>query len=308
VKRLVSPSGVFTAFVMRLCLALSEPQLRHLLRVGESLIVVEGTKTLSALNGQYLDAPGASSVCDFFHDSPWSATELRQAVSRMGIEEVLGRATEDGCKPILFASIDDSTTRKDKDTTELQAVDWVCDHAAGGKGLTAYCKGAVHITLRVSAGPYSMPFTWRLYLRAKTVRKLNKLRREGERIAFRTKFSLARQMLEELKGQVPAGWQVYVLFDRWYASGKLIGYIRRQGWQVISAIKSNRRLDGIKLQEWPQRLRNQRYTAVRCSAADGGQTLYLDLPRFGGQVWACVFVDTPVPRFILDGRSTFRAE
>ena len=34
----------------------------------------------------------------------------------------------------------------------------------------------------------------------------------------------------------------------------------------------------------------------------------MDLPRFGGQVWACVFVDTPVPRFILDGRSTFRAE
>jgi len=274
VKRLISPSGVFAAFVMRLCLALSRPQLRHLLRVGESLILREGSKTLSALNRQCLDAPETSSVCDFFHNSPWSATELRQAVGGMSIEEVVRRATEDGCERILFAAIDDSTTRKDKDTTELEAVDWVCDHAAGGKGLTAYCKAAVHVTLRVSAGPYSLPFSWRLYLRAKTVRRLNRLRQGEQRIVFRTKFSLARQMLEELKGYIPAGWRVYVLFDRWYASAKLMRYIRRQGWHVICAIKSNRRLEGIKLQQWPQRLRNERYTTVRCSAANGGQTLY----------------------------------
>jgi hypothetical protein len=33
----------------------------------------------------------------------------------------------------------------------------------------------------------------------------------------------------------------------------------------------------------------------------------LELPRFGGQVRACVLVDTPVLRFILDRRSTFKA-
>jgi hypothetical protein len=272
---LISPSRVFSAFVMRLHLALSQPQLRHLLRVGESLILQEGRKTLSALSRQCLEAPVISSVCDFFHDSPWSALDVRQAVGMMNIEEVLRRAKEDGCKPILFVSIDDSTTRKDKDTWRLEAVDWVCDHSAGGKGLTAYCKGAVHLTLRVSAGSYSMSFTWRLYLRAKTVRKLNRMRREGQRIRFRTKFTLARQMLEELKEYVPEGWQVFVLFDRWYASAKLIGYIRRQGWHVICAIKSNRKLDGTKLQQWPQRLRNQRYTSVSCSAANGEQTQYL---------------------------------
>ena len=273
--RLISASRVFSAFVRGLHLALSQPQLRHLLRVGESLILQEGRKTLSALTRQCLEAPQISSVCDFFHHSPWSAIAVRRAIGRMDIQEVLKRATEEGCKPILFVSIDDSTTRKDKDTWSLEAVDWVCDHAAGGKGLTAYCKGAVHITLRVSAGSYSLPFSFRLYLRAKTVRKLNRMRRRGERIRFRTKFTLARQMLEELKEYVPAGWKVYVLFDRWYASAKLIEYIRRQGWQVICAIKSNRKLEGTTLREWPQRLRNQRYTPVRCSAADGAETLYL---------------------------------
>jgi transposase len=82
-------------------------------------------------------------------------------------------------------------------------------------------------------------------------------------------------MLEELKQYAPGHWRVYVLFDRWYASAKLIKYIRCQGWQVLCAIKSNRKLNGTKLSQWPQRLRNQRYTPVRCSAANGKQTLYL---------------------------------
>lgn len=34
----------------------------------------------------------------------------------------------------------------------------------------------------------------------------------------------------------------------------------------------------------------------------------LELPRFGGQVWACVFRDTPVLRLILHRRSVFKAE
>ena len=107
------------------------------------------------------------------------------------------------------------------------------------------------------------------------MRRLNRERQQGNRIAFRTKFRLARQMLEELKQYVPAHWGVYVLFDRWYASAKLITYIRRQGWEVLCAIKSNRKLNGTKLSRWPQRLRNQRYNPVVCSAANGKQTLYL---------------------------------
>jgi hypothetical protein len=266
---------VFSAFVMKLHLSFSQPQLSHLLRIGESLILQEGSKTLSALVRQCVETPEISSVCDFFHHSPWSALAVRSAVSRLNMQELLLLARESGCEPILFASLDDSTTRKDKDTHKLEAVDWVCDHAAGGKGLTAYCKGIVHLTLRVSVGCYSLPFTWRVYLRAKTVRRLNRYKHPAARMPFRTKFALARQMLEELKQYVPEHWRVYVLFDRWYASAKLIKYIRRQDWQVLCAIKSNRKLNGTKLSQWPQRLRNQRYTAVRCSAANGKQTLYL---------------------------------
>jgi hypothetical protein len=47
-------------------------------------------------------------------------------------------------------------------------------------------------------------------------------------------------MLTELAGLLPKEYQVYVMFDSWYASAKLINFCRRQGWQVICAIKSNR--------------------------------------------------------------------
>jgi hypothetical protein len=70
---------------MKLHLTLSQPQLGHLLRIGESLILQEGRKTLSALARQCVETPEISSVCDFFHHSPWSALSMRQAVSRRNI-------------------------------------------------------------------------------------------------------------------------------------------------------------------------------------------------------------------------------
>ena len=69
-KRLISPSRVFSAFVMKLHLSFSQPQLSHLLRISESLILHEGSKTLSALVRQCVETPQISSVCDFFHHSP----------------------------------------------------------------------------------------------------------------------------------------------------------------------------------------------------------------------------------------------
>lgn len=153
-------------------------------------------------------------------------------------------------------------------------MDWVFDHAANGKGQTRYCKGAVHITW-IQIGSWSYTFTSRLYLRQKTVRRLNSRRPKEQRLRFKSKYHLAREMLEELQSCLPSGYQVYVLFDRWYASGKLIKFIRRQGWHVICALKSNRKLNGIGVDQWDQRLRHKRYARGRVPAADSTVTEYL---------------------------------
>jgi hypothetical protein len=83
----------------------------------------------------------------------------------------------------------------------------------------------VHVTLRIQIGSYSYTFAWRLYLREKTVRRLNRKRPKEKRLRFKSKYRLAREMLEELRALLPEGYTVYVLFDRWYGSGKLIKFI-----------------------------------------------------------------------------------
>lgn len=274
-KKLFAPSEVFARFIIGLHLSLSKPQMNHVSRVGEAIIVSEGKKTLSALYSECVDAPDVSAVADFFRQSPWSGQEMREGLMRFVIGYLLQGAEEQGYEPVVTVILDDSTTRKDKDTKRLQGVDWVFDHAASGKGQTKYCKAGVHVNLRIQIGAYGFTFSWRIYLKKSTVRRLNRNRSEADQIAFRSKNSLAREMLVELRSYLPSRYEVYVLFDRWYSSTKLIRYIRRQGWHVIAAVKSNRQVDGISMKTLTQRLRHKRYTRVRCVAADGSEKTYL---------------------------------
>jgi hypothetical protein len=274
-KRIVHPSQLLVMFVTLLHLNISKPQRKHLLRTADAIIVCEGRKTLANLYRQWVEAPDVSAVADFFRVSPWKAEEIYRALGPFAITDMLRSAQEQGPTPNIWASIDDSATRKDKDTHALEAVDWIFDHSASGKGQTVYCKGAVHVTLRIQVGSYSYTFAWRLYLREKTVRRLNRGRPKGKRLRFKSKYLLAREMLEELQTLLPEGYTVYVLFDRWYASGKLIKFIHRQGWHIICALKRNRKLDGIRVDQWDQRLKHKRYTRVRVPAADGTTRTYL---------------------------------
>ena len=158
------------------------------------------------------------SVADFFRESPWSDEEMRLAWSRFGLNDAMQRALDEGIEPIIYVSVDDSLTVKDKDTKALEGVDWFDDHNASTLKLPIYRNGAVHISCRVQVGQYSYTFAGRLYRRSLTVRRLNRKRPKDKRLKFKSKYSLAREMLAELKPFIPKGWKVYVLFDSWYAS------------------------------------------------------------------------------------------
>jgi hypothetical protein len=113
-----------------------------------------------------------------------------------------------------------------------------------------------------------------LYLREKTVRRINRHRKPGQRISFRSKNSLAKSMSAALRPLLPSGWVVYVQFDSWYASEQLINYVRHQGWHVTCGLKHNRKLNGIRIDQIASALRHRRYTCVQVNAADGNQTTY----------------------------------
>jgi len=271
-KQIIAPSAMLINFLLSLCLSLSKPQSQHLERVMEGLIVGEGRKTLSALYRQWVDAPDVSAVADFFRASPWSAIELNQARQRLAMEDLFARVKTSGAKPIAWVSFDDSLVVKDKDTTALEGVDWMHDHVRGG----GYRKGSVQVNGRIQIGTFSYPFGFRLYLREKTVRRLNRSRSGAERLKFKSKYQLVKELIAELKPHIPEDYTVYVMFDRWYASAKLLKYIRKQGkrWHVLCAVKSNRCLDGISLTQWNAQLKHTHTTAVSLRGTDGTLQTY----------------------------------
>jgi len=266
-KRIIHPSKALVTFLLTLQLRLSKPQESHLVRLVEAMIVGEGRKTLAGLYRIWVDAPDDSAVADFLRQSPWDDVAVERRLQEFVIADLLALAEAEGAEPVVWVSIDDSTHKKDKATTALETVDWVYDPQSRGKTGNKkkqgkVCKGAVEVSLHVQIGNHDYRFAFRLYLREHTVRRLNRQRSRHKRLKFKSKYRLAREMLEELRRLLPKKLKVYVLFDSWYTSKKLLKYCRRQNWHVIAAIKFNRKLNGQRLDIWHQSLKHRRYTRV----------------------------------------------
>ena len=281
IKQIVQHSAKLIEFIVLLQLNLSKPQYRHVLNIADTVIVCEAPhKTLSTLYDLLVEAPDASNAADCLRISPWKAVDLREPLREFTIGDLMQTASLlEG--EALWVSIDDSLTAKDKGTTCLQAVDWHHDHTKSVGKKQVYTNGTQHVEVRIQLGNQAYVYDWGLYLREKTVRRLNRKREKGQRLSFRSKYRIVRAILADLRGRLPAGFPVYVLFDSWYASNKLLKFCRRQGWHVICAIKSNRTLDGIKLSQWNQRLKHQPYTRVNPAATDQRKRPYLVRARKG---------------------------
>jgi Transposase DDE domain len=281
-KLIVPHSPQLLAFLWGLHIRLTKPQLRHVLSLADALIVSEARhKTIAGLYRLVLNAPAPSNGADSLRISPWQADDLRTPLRTFVIEDLVAYAQEINTWT-LYVSLDDSLGAKDKGTRHLEAVEYHHDHTKSqGKKKPYYTNGTVHVEVRLELGMRSYVYDWRLYLREKTVRRLNRERVPSQRLHFRKKTTLAREMLGELHQLLPSGFQVYVLFDSWYAANRLLTFCRRQGWHVVCAIKSNRKLDDQKLSQWPQALRHQRYQRVQLTATDGRQRLYLVRPVQG---------------------------
>jgi Transposase DDE domain len=276
VKLIVQHSPNLLAFVCGLHLRLSKPQWQHVLRLADALIVSEARhKTIAGLYRLLVDAPDPSNGADTLRISPWTAEDIRSPMRHFLVTDLVAYAHQSD-HWTLYVSLDDSLGEKDRGTRHLEAVDYHHDHTKrSGKTSPYYPNGSVHVEVRLELGARAYAYDWRLYLREKTVRRLNRQRAPEQRLRFRKKTTLAQEMLAELQQLLPSAFQVYVLFDSWYASNRLLKFCRRQGWYVVCAIKSNRKLDDKKLSQWPQALRYQRYQRVQLTATDQRQRTYL---------------------------------
>lgn len=263
---IVRRSAVVVSFVGLLGLSLTVPQLRHVERLADMIVMAPRKKTLAQLAAEELNGVDVSNLADFLRISPWDADDLRLPLAAFILQDLV-RRVRDQSLPI-YLTVDDSLTAKDKATRHLQLVDWHFDH-----NRKHVVKAGNHVVVGIHWGEFHFPLLWRLYLRQSTVRRLNR-RRQHNRLRYRSKLALTREMLQQILHQLPAGKQVYVLFDSWYTSAKLVKWIVQQGWHVIAGLKSNRKVSGRKLTQWHKDLKGRRYSQVRLRLANGRTRTY----------------------------------
>src|SRR5215831_15365648 len=192
--RIVQPAAALESFLDALHLLLSGPQRAHLLQLLDGLLVCEQSKTLAALQRQFLDSTDPSNWADFLRISPWSATEVRRILRRHQVEWLVAEAQRRGLPKVLYVNLDDSLGEKDKQTAHLEPVDWFHDHNESTPCQPRYQKAFCYLECTARAGDLTATLDLRLYLRAQTVRRLNRHRAPGCRLSFRTKFRLARDI------------------------------------------------------------------------------------------------------------------
>lgn len=268
-KTIVRRSAAIVTFLSLVGVALYAPQLRHLQRFADLLVTAPRRKTFRQLAPLELDGVDASNLADFFRISPWEPDDLRHPLIAF-IFRYLQQHPELQGLPLYF-TLDDSLTPKDKGTHRLQGVDWHFDH-----NQKRTVRGGCHVVLGIHWGDFHFPLSWRFYLRESTVRRLNKdQRRHGQpRLRYRSKLDLAQEMLQQVLPFLPKTSPVYVLFDSWYTSAQLVKWIRRQGWHVIGAVKSNRKLSGQKLTDRHRALKGRSYDRVSLELANKRRRAY----------------------------------
>jgi hypothetical protein len=270
-KTIVHPSVKLVEFIVALKLALYQPQIKHLQRIADALIVCDQRKTLTNLYREYVEELDPKAAADFFRESPWRAEDVGKPQRAYMLAEYLRLRQMLGDEGAIVISIDDSLGKKHKDTRHLEAVAFHHNHGESTRRRQVYSNGYLYVETHIQMGLLGFTFDTQLYLREKTIRKLNRKRSRENRLHFRSKYRIARAMLVEIAAVLPKGLPVYVTFDSWYASAKLIKFCRRQGWHVICALKFNRLLNGKSVKKHDQALKHRRYTRVKVGAADQSQ-------------------------------------
>lgn len=271
---IVHPSPSLCTFVYQLNLPFSVPQLRHVIASADALLVCETEKTLAGLHRQFVQSVDPSNIADFYRISPWQASTVRQQLQIFLVNWAITQTTTEQSR-VIRISVDDSIAEKHKATRHLEPVDWHYDHTEGRKGRSQFKNGLSYLDCAVKVGSVSFTYDIQPYLRERTVRRLNRHRPKGQRVHFISKTRLAQRILRSLLVLLPKDWSIYVHFDAWYASVSLINFCRRQGWHVVCGIKSNRKLNGKRIDYQAKALRHKRSTPVTLTATDGTATTYL---------------------------------
>jgi hypothetical protein len=251
--KIIQTTKSLQIFLLLFKLNLSRPQKKHVENFIETLIAYDGNKTIAALNKLIYKPKDQSSFTDFFTYSPWNIDQFRNQIIH-GICDITFYNQQlslfENQDPV-FICIDDSHTVKPKTSQHFQVTDWQFN-STDNKG---FYYGLPFVTCHLVYKQDSTLVGVRPYLRQRTVRRQNRKRKKNNSqkpIPFKSKYTIVKEILESLAGLLPENIPVYVLFDSWYASAKLIQWCRRKDWHIICALKHNRSVKKCSSQQYRQ--------------------------------------------------------
>ena len=118
---IVQHSANLVAFIDVLHLELYQPQMRHLLRIVDALLVSNQSKTISALYRLFQEALDPKNGADFFRESPWQAEDIGTFRKRWMMKTFLELASKINMSFDVFIKIDDSLGKKGKATPSFRS-------------------------------------------------------------------------------------------------------------------------------------------------------------------------------------------
>jgi len=212
-------------FIFALHLGLSKPQMNHLLSLMHGIILCEGRKTVTQMRRQTKAQRDLSCMTRFLSESPWN----HHTVNRQRLRYLRGLIQREQAKcpdkQVVFLLLDDSNCKKDSSAKKMERLDYHFSHS-DGKSVWSH----VLVTTHVVTADLSVPWDFRPYFREEACTNLG--------VPFKSKIDLAVELVQDF--EIGDQTSVYVLFDSWYASKKLVDACNAKGFHVIGAFKTNR--------------------------------------------------------------------
>lgn len=190
----------------------------------ESLIELEGRRTISRINDNILDGTDVSNDIKFIRDTAWTKDEL------LGKQRQYFRNIAQPAE-VGFYIIDDSVLEKGGKPKHMEGLGW---HYSHSKSRVIY--GHCIVSSQYRVGQVSFPYDFEFYRTEKDAKK--------EKAEFKTKIAIAQEFIENFTPFFNE--KTHILIDSWYTSKEIIATAQSGGFNIIGAVKGNR---VFKLQE-----------------------------------------------------------
>ncbi|MCP4356843.1 MAG: hypothetical protein GY796_02350 [Chloroflexi bacterium] len=93
-----------------------------MLNMADALLVCEDTKTLAALQRQFVQAPDASNMADFLRISPWQTYGTRDSLREYQVDRLVTEAERANVPQVIYSSPLESKTGEERTSPFSQQV------------------------------------------------------------------------------------------------------------------------------------------------------------------------------------------